>query len=91
LEAGKRTENMTDEVMEIVKVFEIAARELRRLGRGPLKTGHSSLSSREIYRFGNQIRIAYSFPHDVCFETANKLEELARKLEVLVRPEPFQS
>jgi len=89
--AHKMTELMIDEVLEIAETFEIAARQLRRLGRGPLENGSDNISSREIYRFGDKIRLASSFPHDVCFETANKLEELAGKLERLVRREPLQS
>jgi hypothetical protein len=84
------TELMIDEVLEIAETFQTAARQLRRLGRGPLKKGLDSHSFREIYRFGDRVRIAHLFPHDVCFETANKLEELAAKLEVLVRREPLQ-
>jgi len=82
---------MIDEVLEIAETFQIAARQLRRLGRGPLENGCDSISSREIYRFNDHVRLAPSFPHDVCFETANKLEELAGKLERMVKPEPFQS
>jgi hypothetical protein len=89
--AHKMTELMIDEVLEIAETFQIAARQLRRLGSGPLKNGLDRLSSREIYQFNGRVRLAHSFPHDVCFETANKLEELAAKLELLVRPEPLQS
>ena len=89
--AHKMTQLMIDEALEIAESFQMAARQLRRLGRGPLQNGADSISSREIYRFGDKIRLAPSFPHDVCFETANKLEDFARKLEVLVRREPLQS
>ena len=96
LDLNQRAHKMTaqimiDDVLEIAETFQIAAQQLRRLGRGALKNGPHSLASREIYRFGNKVRLAHSFPHDVCFETANKLEEFAGKLERLVRPEPFQS
>jgi hypothetical protein len=82
---------MIDDVLEIAETFQIAAQQLRRLGRGALKNGPHSLASSEIYHFGTKVRLSPSFPHDVCFETANKLEEFAGKLERLVRPEPFQS
>ena len=57
---------MIDEVLEIAETFQIAAQQLRQLGRGPLKNGPHGPASREIYRFGNQVRLAHSFPHDVC-------------------------
>ena len=85
------SEGMIEEVMDIARLFAEAALELRRLGRGSFKRGAESFGSRHIYRFDGKIRLAPSFPHDVCFETANRLEEFAATLELLVRPEPFQS
>jgi len=82
---------MTDEVMKIAKLFQITAHQLRRLGRGRIEKDHRSLKVIEAYLFNNKIRTAAAFPHDQCFETANRLEEFARKLEVLVKPERLQS
>ncbi len=77
---------MTDEVMKIAKLFRITADQLRRLGRGPIQKDHSSLKVIEAYLFNNKVRTAAAFPHDQCFETANRPEEFAAKLEVLGEP-----
>ncbi len=87
----KMTEGLIEEALEVAELFRTAAQQLRRLGRGPFKSGYDSLSSRHIYRFAGKIKFSPSFPHDVCFETANRLEEFAATLQILVRPEPFQS
>ncbi len=82
---------LIDDILEIAETFHAAAQQLRRLGRGSIKNGHHSLLSLEAYRFGERVRTARAFPRDVCFETANQLEEYAARLETLVRPEPLQS
>jgi hypothetical protein len=85
------TDGMIEEVLEIAETFQVAAQQLRRLGRGSFKRGAESFGSRNIYRFNGKTRLARSFPHDVCFETANKLEEFAATLELLMKPAPLQS
>jgi|HubBroStandDraft_5_1064220.scaffolds.fasta_scaffold493473_1 hypothetical protein len=82
---------LIDDVLEIAETFHLAAQQLRRIGRGPIKNLHHSLGSIHVYRFGERVRTTRSFPRDVCFETANRLEEYAYTLERLVRPEPLQS
>jgi len=85
------SQGMIDEVLDIAETFQVTAKHLRRLGRGSFKRGAESFGSREIYRFEGKVRLTRSFPRDVCFETANKLEEFAAILERLMRPEPLQS
>jgi hypothetical protein len=82
---------MTEEVMKIAKLFQITAYQLRRLGRGPIEKDHSSLGVMEAYEFNNKIRTTAAFPRDICFETANLLEEFARKLEVVGKPRHLHS
>ena len=85
------TQGMIDEVLEVAETFMAAAQQLRRLGRGSFKRGDESFGSQHIYRFQGKVRLAPSFPRDVCFETANQLEEFAATLERLMRPEPLES
>jgi len=82
---------LVDDVLEIAETFHQAAQQFRRLGRGSIRNGHHSLGSIHAYRFGERVRTAPSFPRDVCFETANQLEEYACTLERLVSSEPLQS
>jgi hypothetical protein len=70
----------------MAQLFNDAAYQLRRLGSGSIKNGSDSILSRHIYKFGDKIRIVDSFQRDICFETANRLEEFAATLELLVRP-----
>ena len=83
-------EIMIEDVLEIVEVFQVAAFELRRLGRGPLRKDYHSVNFRELYRFGDQVRLAHSFPRDVVFSIANQLEEFAGTLERWVKAETYQ-
>ncbi len=85
------TEPLMNDMLEIADTFQTAAQQLRRLGRASIKNGADSVRALEIYRFGEKVRLAHSFPRDVCFETANKLEEFAGRLERLVNPPPFES
>ena len=82
---------LIDDMLEIAETFQMAAQQLRRLGRGSIKNGYHSLLAMEVYRFGERVRTAPAFPRDVCFETANQLEDFAARLEGLARPEPLQS
>ena len=77
-----------EEMIEMAHSLNEAASHLRRLGRGALKNenGSDSILSRHIYKFGDRTRIVDSFQRDICFETANRLEEYAHVLELLVRP-----
>jgi len=75
-----------DEMLEMAQSLNDAATHLRRLGRGALTNGSDSILSRHIYKFGDGTRIVDSFQRDICFETANRLEEYAHVLELLVRP-----
>ena len=83
-------EIMVEDVLEIVEVFQVAAFELRRLGRGPLRKEYHSLNFRVLYRFEDQVRLAHAFPRDKCFEAANQLEEFAGTLERWVKAETLQ-
>jgi len=98
MSAGSKSESnqmaaeiMVEDVLEIVEVFQVAAFELRRLGRGPLRKDFHSVNFKNVYRFDDQVRLVHSFPHDVCFETANKLEEFAGTLERWVKAEICES
>jgi hypothetical protein len=85
------TQPLIEDVLEIIETFQVAARQLRRLGRGPLRNGNDFISSTEFYLYNGKIRFARTYPHDVCFETANKLEQFAASLQWSVRGEPLQS
>jgi len=76
---------MRDEIMKIAELFHVTAGQLRRLGRGPITKDEGSLTVIEAYVFKDEMRTANAFPHDQCFETANRLEEFAQKLEALNR------
>ena len=75
-----------EDMLQMAELFTDAAHQLRRLGSGSIKNGSDSILSRHIYKFGDKIRIVDSFPRDICFETANRLEEFAATLELLVLP-----
>ncbi len=85
------TQPMIDDVLEIIETLEIAAQQLRRLGRGSLKNGSESILLKEVYRFGTKIRTAPCFPRDVCFETANQVEEFAMFLKTQIAPRTLRS
>jgi hypothetical protein len=85
------TQPLLEDVLEIIETFQVAARQLRRLGRGPLTNGTDFISSTEFYLFNGKLRFARCYPHDVCFETANKLEQFASTLEWSVRRERLPS
>ena len=74
-----------EDMSDVAQLFNEAAYQLRRLGRGVIQNGSHYIHSRHIYKFGDKTRIVESFPHDVCFETANRLEEYARVLELHIR------
>ena len=76
---------MADDLSEIACLFRAAAGQLRTLGRGPIRTERDRMVAVEAYLYKNQMRLAPAFPPDRCQETANFLEELADKLEVLIR------
>jgi hypothetical protein len=82
---------MIDDVSEMIETLEAAAQYLRRLGRGSLKNGSESILAMEGYLFDGRGKTAHSFPHDVCFETANRVEEYAARLKRLITPDPLQS
>jgi hypothetical protein len=81
-----RIRPIQEDMLEVAQLFDEAAHQLRRLGRGAITNGSDSILSRHIYKFGDKIRIVDSFQRDICFETANRLEEYARTLELLIRP-----
>jgi hypothetical protein len=74
-----------EDMLDVAQLFNDAAYQLRRLGRGVIQNGSHDIYSWHIYKCGDKTRIVESFPHDVCFETANRLEEYARVLELHIR------
>ena len=76
-----------EDMLEVAQLFDDAARQLRRLGTGGIRNGSDYIFSRHIYQFGGKIRIVDSFQRDICFETANRLEEYADTLKLLATRE----
>jgi hypothetical protein len=76
---------MADDLSEIACLFRAAARQLRTLSRGPIRTRRDKTLAIEAYLYKNQMRLAPAFPPDRCQETANLLEDFADKLEALMR------
>jgi len=77
---------MTDDLFYIAWLFRVAAGQLRRLSRGPIRTKRDTIVAMETYVYQDQMKSAPAFPPDQCQETANLLEEFADKLEALRRP-----
>jgi hypothetical protein len=76
---------MDSELQKIGVLFRVTAGQLRRLGKGPIRTERNSTSVIEAYLYSNEIRTAAAFPPDRCVEAANLLEEFAERLEAAAR------
>jgi len=81
---------MADDLSEIAGSFRAAAGHLRRLSRGPIRTQRDTTVAIEAYLYNKKMRLAPAFPPNQCQETANFLEELADKLEVLIRSSQYR-
>jgi hypothetical protein len=81
---------MADDLSEIASLFRAAAGHLRRLSRGPIRTQRDTTVAIEAYLYNKKMRLAPAFPPDQCQETANFLEELSDKLEVLIRSSQYR-